>query len=94
MVLNFDIQLFCETCDHFLADRLVEGTCPTLDCGYDSAQGDLCDKCGMLLNPTERKDPRCNVCSGFEISYFITINFVRIQTKLLTSSFLVLYLKL
>ncbi|KAM1212256.1 hypothetical protein ACFX2G_003904 [Malus domestica] len=34
---NTTQQLFCETCDHFLADRLVEGTCPMLDCGYDFA---------------------------------------------------------
>ncbi|KAM1570347.1 probable methionine--tRNA ligase [Malus sylvestris] len=57
-------QLFCETCDRFLADRLVEGTCPTLDCGYDSARGDQCDKCGKLLNTTELKDPRCKACQA------------------------------
>ncbi|XP_008812681.2 probable methionine--tRNA ligase [Phoenix dactylifera] len=55
-------QLFCETCPRFLADRLVEGTCPTLDCNYESARGDQCEKCGKLLNPTELKDPKCKVC--------------------------------
>ncbi|XP_020426000.1 probable methionine--tRNA ligase isoform X1 [Prunus persica] len=57
-------QLFCETCNRFLADRLVEGSCPMLDCNYDSARGDQCDKCGKLLNPTELKDPRCKVCQA------------------------------
>lgn len=55
-------QLYCDTCQRFLADRLVEGTCPTLDCNYDSARGDQCEKCGKLLNPTELKDPKCKVC--------------------------------
>ncbi|XP_073103734.1 probable methionine--tRNA ligase isoform X2 [Elaeis guineensis] len=55
-------QLYCDTCKRFLADRLVEGTCPTLDCNYESARGDQCEKCGKLLNPTELKDPKCKVC--------------------------------
>ncbi|CAL9158250.1 probable methionine--tRNA ligase [Musa acuminata AAA Group] len=55
-------QLYCDTCQRFLADRLVQGTCPTLDCNYDSARGDQCEKCGKLLNPTELKDPKCKVC--------------------------------
>jgi methionyl-tRNA synthetase len=56
-------QLFCENCNRFLADRLVEGTCPLLDCNYDSARGDQCEKCGKLLNPTELRDPKCKVCN-------------------------------
>ncbi|KAL7238030.1 hypothetical protein ACSBR2_004181 [Camellia fascicularis] len=52
-------QLYCDTCKRFLADRLVEGTCPTQGCNYDSARGDQCEKCGKLLNPTELQDPRC-----------------------------------
>eukprot|EP00257_Ricinus_communis_P025502 XP_025012916.1 probable methionine--tRNA ligase [Ricinus communis] len=55
-------QLYCDTCKRFLADRLVEGTCPTEGCNYDSARGDQCENCGKLLNPTELKDPRCKVC--------------------------------
>lgn len=55
-------QLYCDVCQRFLADRLVEGTCPTVGCNYDSARGDQCDKCGKLLDPTELKDPRCKVC--------------------------------
>lgn len=55
------IQLYCDTCKRFLADRLVEGNCPTEGCNYDSARGDQCEKCGKLLNPTELKDPKCKV---------------------------------
>ncbi|CAN1334377.1 Probable methionine--tRNA ligase [Linum perenne] len=54
-------QPYCDTCTKFLADRLVEGTCPTEGCNYDSARGDQCEKCGKLLNPTELKDPKCKV---------------------------------
>lgn len=55
-------QLYCDTCKRFLADRLVEGICPSEGCNYQSARGDQCEKCGKLLNPTELKDPRCKVC--------------------------------
>ncbi|XP_039140295.1 probable methionine--tRNA ligase isoform X2 [Dioscorea cayenensis subsp. rotundata] len=48
----------------FLADRLVEGKCPTLGCNYESARGDQCEKCGKLLNPTELVDPKCKVCGS------------------------------
>lgn len=59
---NMIQQLYCDTCDRFLADRFVEGTCPFPTCNYDSARGDQCEKCGELLNTTELKDPRCKVC--------------------------------
>ncbi|KAJ8540416.1 hypothetical protein K7X08_030335 [Anisodus acutangulus] len=55
-------QPYCDTCKKFLADRLVEGNCPTQGCNYDSARGDQCEKCGKLLNPTELLEPRCKVC--------------------------------
>ncbi|KAJ0234787.1 Methionine--tRNA ligase [Hirschfeldia incana] len=55
-------QLYCDTCKKFLADRLIEGSCPFKECNYDSARGDQCEKCGKLLNPTELKVPRCKVC--------------------------------
>ncbi|KAF5782711.1 putative methionine--tRNA ligase [Helianthus annuus] len=58
------IKLYCDTCQKFLVDRLVEGSCPTPCCHYDSAQGDQCEKCGKLLNPTELVNPRCKVCAN------------------------------
>ncbi|KAJ0980123.1 hypothetical protein J5N97_008378 [Dioscorea zingiberensis] len=57
-------QPYCEVCLRFLADRLVEGKCPTLGCNYESARGDQCEKCGKLLNPTELVDPKCKVCGS------------------------------
>ncbi|XP_051133342.1 probable methionine--tRNA ligase isoform X1 [Andrographis paniculata] len=55
-------QLYCDSCKRFLADRLVEGNCPTPGCKHDSARGDQCEKCGKLLNPTELIEPKCKVC--------------------------------
>jgi len=55
-------QLFCPSCNRFLADRYVRGTCPS--CGSVDARGDQCEHCGKLLDPTELKDPRCSTCGG------------------------------
>ncbi len=53
-------QLYCPTCKRFLADRFVEGTCPS--CDSDDARGDQCNNCGKLLEPTELIDSHCSVC--------------------------------
>ncbi|MHC1585687.1 MAG: methionine--tRNA ligase [Candidatus Syntropharchaeia archaeon] len=51
---------YCSTCERFLPDRYVEGTCPY--CG-SPARGDECDQgCGRHLEPGEIKDPLCKVC--------------------------------
>ncbi|MEO6062119.1 MAG: methionine--tRNA ligase [Thermoflexales bacterium] len=52
-------QLYAETQQRFLPDRLVEGTCPI--CGYDKARGDQCDNCGNLLDGTQLIDPRSRI---------------------------------
>ncbi|XP_034686663.1 methionine--tRNA ligase, cytoplasmic-like [Vitis riparia] len=70
-------QLYCDKCQKFLADRLVEGICPTQDCNYDSARGDQCEKCGKLLNPIELKDPRCKV---FYVWFDAPIGYVSITS--------------
>ncbi|CAN6293660.1 unnamed protein product [Urochloa humidicola] len=57
-------QLYCGSCQRFLADRLVEGSCPVDGCGYGSARGDQCEKCGELLNSIELIDPKCKVCGS------------------------------
>ena len=49
-------QFFSESQNKFLADRLIEGTCPK--CGYEDARGDQCDGCSSLLTPTELVNPR------------------------------------
>ncbi len=50
----------CPTCQRFLPDRYVEGTCPF--CAYDKARGDQCDRCGKPLNPAELVNPQCRTC--------------------------------
>lgn len=55
-------QLYCTSCNRFLADRFVRGTCPA--CGYDDARGDQCENCGKLLDPTELTEPRCLTCGA------------------------------
>ncbi|CAL5019371.1 unnamed protein product [Urochloa decumbens] len=57
-------QLYCDTCQRFLADRLVEGACPTQGCTNKAARGDQCDNCSHMLNPTELIDPKCKVCKN------------------------------
>jgi methionyl-tRNA synthetase len=55
-------QLYCKSCDRFLADRYVHGTCP--HCGSENARGDQCEDCGKLLEPTELENPKCGVCGS------------------------------
>ena len=49
-------------CLSFLADRYVEGKCPT--CAADGARGDQCDRCGKLLNAIELVEPACKLCNA------------------------------
>lgn len=65
---NTMIQPYCTTCSRFLADRLVEGTCPTPGCGYEDARGDQCDLCGKLLNADDLISPRCKVAGVLTLS--------------------------
>ncbi|MCD6396064.1 MAG: methionine--tRNA ligase [Spirochaetaceae bacterium] len=55
-------QLYCESCDRFLADRYVLGECPS--CGSGNARGDQCEDCGKLLDPTELIHPKCSTCGS------------------------------
>ncbi|MDR2097942.1 MAG: methionine--tRNA ligase [Spirochaetaceae bacterium] len=55
-------QLYCPSCERFLADRYVRGLCP--HCGYEGARGDQCESCGKLLEPTELKEPQCSSCGA------------------------------
>jgi methionyl-tRNA synthetase len=55
-------QLYCASCDRFLPDRFVEGTCPC--CEDTGARGDQCDACGTLLEPTNLSKPRCAICGS------------------------------
>lgn len=46
----------------FLADRYVQGTCPS--CKFDDARGDQCDGCSKLLDPVDLVNSRCVVCKS------------------------------
>ncbi|MCE3281707.1 MAG: methionyl-tRNA synthetase [Chitinophagaceae bacterium] len=48
-------QYYDDEAKTFLADRFIKGTCP--NCGYDSAYGDQCEKCGKSLSPDELINP-------------------------------------
>jgi methionyl-tRNA synthetase len=76
-------QTYCESCQKFLADRFVEGTCP--HCGYENAKGDQCENCGKLLNAPELKEPRCVICGSkpiIEKSNHLFINLPKLAPKL------------
>lgn len=49
-------QLYDPEAGLFLADRFVTGTCPV--CGYESAYGDQCERCGTSLSPEQLVDPK------------------------------------
>ena len=49
-------QFFDEEAQSFLADRYITGTCPV--CGYESAFGDQCERCGTSLSPEQLIKPR------------------------------------
>ena len=49
-------QYFDESASQFLADRYIIGTCPK--CGFESAYGDQCERCGSTLNPQDLINPR------------------------------------
>lgn len=67
----------------FLADRFVEGTCPT--CGYEDARGDQCDKCTNQHDPVELLNPRCKLCDKPPVpstSTHLFIKFAELQAEI------------
>ncbi|MCI4364481.1 MAG: methionine--tRNA ligase [Thermoplasmata archaeon] len=52
---------FCPQHRRFLPDRYLVGTCP--NCGFESARGDECDRCGRPLEPRQLGHPRCLLCN-------------------------------
>jgi methionyl-tRNA synthetase len=79
------LQPFCSKCRRFLPDRYVEGNCPL--CGYTSARGDQCDKCGQPLNPNELVGPRCRTCGTspeFQNSEQFFLKLTAFEEKLLS----------
>jgi len=57
-----EAQFYCTTCNRFLADRYVSGTCPK--CGAAKVRGDECTKCGEWLDPSKIVSPVCKVCGN------------------------------
>ncbi len=57
-----EVQAYCPKDARFLPDRYVNGTCP--NCGFDSARGDECDRCGRVLEPTDLIGARCTLCGS------------------------------
>ena len=76
-------QLYCSSCDRFLADRYVLGICP--HCASANARGDQCEDCGKLLDPTELKEPKCSSCGNTpkaEKTKHLYIDLPRINARL------------
>ena len=54
-------QDYCETCNTYLSDREIIGTCP--NCGGQST-GDQCDNCLTSLDSSEVLDKHCKTCGS------------------------------
>jgi len=54
-------QPYCPSCQRFLPDRYIEGTCPY--CQFSGTRGDQCDGCGKPLNPADLINPYCRLCT-------------------------------
>ncbi|MFC2034870.1 methionine--tRNA ligase [Chloroflexota bacterium] len=54
------LQPFCSTCQRFLPDRYIEGTCPY--CQSLNARGDQCDGCSKPMITVELIKPHCRQC--------------------------------
>ena len=53
---------YCNSCNRFLPDRYIEGTCPY--CGNEKTRGDQCDECGKILDSQELLDVKCKICGS------------------------------
>ncbi len=52
-------QAYCPSCQKFLADRLLEGTCPHCN---GVTKGEQCDHCHEVLQGNDLIEPRCREC--------------------------------
>ena len=52
-------QLYCRSCEQFLPDRYVEGTCPNC---HQPARGDQCDHCSKIFEAGELLHISCKLC--------------------------------
>lgn len=77
-------QAFCECCNTFLADRFVNGLCPSCK---EKARGDQCDICGKVLEPETLLSPVCSICGTtpiFRESKHLFLAITKLEDKLKT----------
>jgi methionyl-tRNA synthetase len=55
-------QYFCDTCEMFLPDRFIKGTCPS--CNTENQYGDNCESCGSTYTPRDLIEPKCATCDN------------------------------
>jgi methionyl-tRNA synthetase len=55
-------QAYCPSCNMFLPDRFIRGTCPK--CKSENQYGDSCDSCGGTYQATELINPLCATCGA------------------------------
>jgi methionyl-tRNA synthetase len=55
-------SFYCISCNRFLPDRYIEGSCP--NCDSRNARGDQCDECGKLLDPQDLLKVKCKICGS------------------------------
>lgn len=55
-------QHYCTSCERYLPDRYVEGTCYV--CGKAAARGDECKACGSWLEAVRITEPTCVTCGN------------------------------
>lgn len=58
-------QAYCPSCNMFLPDRFIRGTCPK--CKAENQYGDSCDSCGATYQSTELLNPACATCGATPI---------------------------
>lgn len=55
-------QLYCNTCQMFLPDRYIKGTCPR--CNTANQYGDSCESCSATYSPDALIQPFCTECKS------------------------------
>ena len=53
---------FCPSCDRYLFEAFVVGTCP--HCGAEDASGTECERCALHHDDSELEDARCTACGA------------------------------
>ena len=56
-------QMYCNTCQMFVADRFLKGGCYHKDC-KGIANGDQCDVCQNMIDVEKLINPFCTICKS------------------------------